>query len=299
MKKVLITGANGLLGHDLCKKLNHCGFNITAITRKIDNYSNDRDWNQIEIDFNKPWSKEQLPRRVDVIIHLSQSSAYNDFPSKSLDIFNVNIHSTSKMLDYALYAGAKHFIYASSGGVYQNSNNQLYENSEISRGKDSEYYITSKICSESLCRCYSKFMRISVIRPFFIYGYRQSLNMLIPRLIISIKNGKKIILNKKNGIKINPIHVSDASESIKSMIINNPKSDIFNLAGPEVLSIRKISEYIGKTFQKEPSFEQIDNSKNDIVANIDLMTKELHINKMKFSEIHSEFIENFIRFQKI
>ena len=299
MKKVLITGANGLLGHDLCKKLNRSGFNITAITRKIGNYSKDKTWNQVEIDFNTQWSTDQLPKRVDVIIHLSQSSSFNDFPSKSLDIFNVNISSTAQILDYALKAGAKHFIYASSGGIYRKSNQLLSENSEISNGNDSGYYITSKICSETLCKCYSKFMRISIIRPFFIYGYRQSMNMLIPRLIICIKDGKKISLNKKNGIKVNPIHVSDASESIKSIIINNPKSDIFNLAGPEVLSIRKISEYIGNTLQKEPNFEHIDNSQNDIVANIDLMTKELHVNKIKFSEIHPEFIEYFMKFHKL
>ena len=57
-----------------------------------------------------------------------------------------------------------------------------------------------------------------ITRPFFIYGTNQKKHMLIPRLIQNIKNSNEIILTSNEGIKINPIHVKDASMVYSKMI---------------------------------------------------------------------------------
>ena len=51
-------------------------------------------------------------------MHLAQSPRYRDFPEGALDVFEVNVGSTQRLLDWACRQGVKRFIYASSGGVY-------------------------------------------------------------------------------------------------------------------------------------------------------------------------------------
>ena len=81
--------------------------------------------------------------------------------------------------------------------------------------------------------------------------------MLIPRLYDSIQNQVPITIQGIRGLNINPIHVREASKAVlKAVTIN--QSAIFNIAGPEILSIREISEMMGTYLHKEPIFNFID-----------------------------------------
>ena len=71
------------------------------------------------LDLSQNWSTDKLPRDFDVIIHLAQSSKFRNFPENALDVFNVNINTTAKLLDFAKNNSISKFIYTSSGGIYK------------------------------------------------------------------------------------------------------------------------------------------------------------------------------------
>lgn len=252
--KILITGSNGLLGNSLCTNLERDGHEIFAITRGDSNKDYNGSINYINIDFSKIWDVTQLPEKVDIIIHLAQSSKFREFPNGALDIFKVNIESTAKLLDYAVKVGVQNFIYASSGGIYGNGNNAFNESSPIISPGKLGYYLGSKASGEILAQSYSSFMNVIVHRFFFIYGPGQNRTMLIPRLMDNISNNITIQLNGNTGIRINPIHVEDATASvIKSLFLKS--SATFNIAGPEVLSISEICEGMGNYMNIKPIFK--------------------------------------------
>ena len=70
------------------------------------------------VDLNDDFDFKLLPDKLEAVIYLAQSENYRNFPEKALDIFEINTARLLKTLDYAREAGAKKFIYASSGGVY-------------------------------------------------------------------------------------------------------------------------------------------------------------------------------------
>ena len=76
-------------------------------------------------------------------------------------------------------------------------------------------------------------------------------------------------------MKINPIHVEDAMLSIVSLLEKN-NSSIYNLAGPEILSLRQISEGLGNYLKEKPVFNNVNSSSANIIADISLMKSELH-----------------------
>jgi len=267
-KKILITGANGLLGSHAVSALRQ-HYEIHAIVRTMPQVPID-DVSYDIIDFSGDWEERYLPDGIDTIIHLAQSSHFRDFPEKALDVFRVNIESTARLLDYAKRSGVQRFIYASSGGVYGSGNVAFDENAPIVPPGQLNYYLGSKLCSEVLVQSYASLMNVIILRFFFMYGPGQKRSMLIPRLIDSVKEDKPITLQGKEGIKINPVHVSDAVEAL-SKAIYLQGSYTLNIAGSQILSLREITEIIGQKLNKSAVLDFKNEEPKHLVADIEAM----------------------------
>jgi nucleoside-diphosphate-sugar epimerase len=100
------------------------------------------------------------------------------------------------------------------------------------------FYITSKYAAELLAANYQPFFHTVVLRFFFAYGPGQG-GMLVPTLIDKVRKGDQISIAGRPGQRINPIHVSDAIE-VFSPALELARSDVFNVAGNEVVSIREL-----------------------------------------------------------
>lgn len=263
--RVVITGAAGLLGEQavrfFCKN-----YAVHAILRR-------KDSNEVPgvkyhyLDLSSDFDLSKLPRQVDVIIHLAQSSKFREFPEEALDVFNVNVGSLARLLDYARSVGCKKFIYASSGGVYESGASVVYENSPIVPHGRLGYYLGSKLCGEVLAQNYSNIMDVSVLRFFFIYGRRQRRSMLLPRLVDNIAAGRPIQLQSENGLVINPIHVQDAVSAL-DYVVRSDGSNTFNIAGVEEVSLKELSQSIGQLLGKDPVFDIKDGESSRLVANV-------------------------------
>ena len=282
MKKILVTGANGLLGRIVCNKLVKKKYSVIGIIKnKIINPIEEVEY--IVSDLSNFNFIKLLPKKVDYIFHLSQSNKFRDFPKSALDIFSVNVSSTALLLDYAKNAGVTRFLFASSGGLYGKGRDPFSENAPIIPPGKLGYYLGSKACGEILSQSYTNEFFVTVIRPFFIYGKYQNKEMLIPRIMNSISQELPINLSKNDGIRINPIHVEDASiAAIKTL--EDKGSAIYNFAGPDILSLREIAEKMGIFLGKKPNFKISDQPANDLVGNISLMCQKLHIPKIRLLE---------------
>lgn len=281
MKRILISGANGLIGHELVKTL--CQKNkVYAISRKGVGIQHEN-VTHIGLDFDKPWDNKLLPSEIDVICHLAQSENFREFPEKGKQIFNVNTSSTVELLNYAVTSGCKKFIYASSGGIYGNSDTGFNEEDPITPGGDLGFYLSTKFCSEILVENYNRFFETSIIRFFFVYGQRQRKNMFIPRIVNSIKEGLPITLQGKEGIKVNPIHVSDAALAVESAICRTGSFKV-NVGGSEVLTLKSICESIGLALNIEPKFIFEDKEPKHLIGDINKMKKLLIDPSIKFDE---------------
>jgi UDP-glucose 4-epimerase len=271
---VLIVGIQGLIGKSLASNLLDEGYAIYGIAR-CNTHVPKLSIRYLFLDLASDWSIENLPKQCDAVIHLAQSASFRNFPTSALDVFKVNIQSTAKLLDYARQAGVKKFVYASSGGVYGNGNQAFKENAPIVPTGKLGYYLGSKACGEILVQSYASIFDTIIIRPFFVYGPGQKRDMLIPRLFDSVATGKPITLQGESGIRINPIHVNDAVSAVAAAL-NLGGSATFNIAGPDVLSIREICESIGHYLNVEPIFDQQLGEPNNLIANISAMQKFLH-----------------------
>jgi nucleoside-diphosphate-sugar epimerase len=272
-KNILITGSGGLIGHELIEQLK-TNNTIWAVGRN-DNFARDKNVHHIQLDLTSDWNESLFPENIDVIYHLAQSEHFREFPDKALDVFRVNTLSTMKLLDYAYKKKVKKFIYASSGGIYGFGDTGFTEEDEIAAHGDIGFYIGTKLCSEILVENYFQHFDINIIRFFFVYGPRQRKTMLIPRLISNIKEGNTVQLQGPDGIRVNPIYVTDAANAlIKCMDVAG--SHKINIGGKEVITLKQLCELIGDSVGKKPAFDINDKVEpKNIYGDISRMTRLL------------------------
>jgi len=244
--KILITGGTGFIGTHLvtCFVPHH---EIFAIVRKkpLGNVSTGVNW--IEKDLSHGIDETHLPGRIDTIIHLAQSRQYRKFPEGVKDIFDVNIRSTFQLLEYARRVGVKHFLFASSGGVYGYSYERFVETDPVN---PLNFYLSSKYTSELLIANYQPFFHTVVFRFFFVYGPGQK-GMLIPSLLNKVMKGELITIEGNPGLRINPTYIEDAVQVFEPAL-NLTSSELFNIAGDEVVTITDLVTLMGEVSGKQP-----------------------------------------------
>lgn len=274
--RILITGAGGLIGSHLVPLLekDHELFTVSA------KYSGS---NNINIDFSGDWSTDLLPAGIEAIIHLAQSEDFRDFPVKAKSVFYTNTLSTLKLIDFAVTTGVQKFVYASSAGIYGNSDDAFTEEQDIVYKKEMGFYLGTKHCSEVILTNYTSMLDVQMLRLFFVYGKGQRKDMLIPRLVNNVQEGNAITLSGKDGIKINPLHASDAANAIKAAL-SLQGSHTINAGGAEVLSLREICETIGAVTGKAAKFTIEEKQPNHLTGNISRMNDLLVTPSVKFSE---------------
>lgn len=293
MKKILITGVSGLIGSNLIDPITKSCF-VYGISRnsKIQMSSLDK-MEHIKIDLTENWGINALPGQIDGVIHLAQSDHFRDFPDFSESIFRVNTLSTIRLLDYARRAGASTFVLASSGGVYGYGENEFTEESEITSRGNLGFYLGTKLCSEVMAENYAGFMNIIILRFFFVYGPGQRQSMLIPRLVRSVIEGKEITLQGEDGIKLNPIYITDAVNAI-IQTLNLTGIHKINIGGPEVLSLREIGNLIGSALNKTPIFSvQADFKPRHLIGDISKMALLLKSPSIHLKEGITQVIYDF------
>lgn len=286
--RILITGANGLLGSQAVRQLS-AQHEVHALVHSPPNEIVPRATYHV-IDLAQAHGLEALPAQMDAVIHLAQSARFREFPDQALDVFNVNVGSTARLLDYARRSGAGTFILASSGGVYGAGEEAFKENAPIPQHGQLGYYLASKLCAEVLAQNYASLLNVSVLRFFFIYGKGQKRSMLVPRLVDNVRTGVPITLQGGGGIRINPIHVSDATRALEACL-KLTGSHTFNVAGNEVLSIREIAQTIGHVVGCEPVFQVDPSEARHLTANIEAMQTALATPRVAFAQGVRDLLE--------
>ncbi len=274
---ILIIGANGLLGKELVEILSSEHKVYACIREEASNTLKEtKNVEILNLDLYK-LETFNFPSKIDSIYYLAQSNRYREFPEGAMDMLEVNIYSPLKVINWAINNGVKQFFYTSTGGVYKNPQTPVDEFFKIDANEKANFYISSKLSAEILLKNYaSLFESFAVLRPFFIYGKGQKQSMLIPRLIQNILDEKEILLSGDEGIKINPIHVKDAARALKKLLELKGEF-LFNIAGSEIISLKKLCILIGSIVDKNPRFKKVENkAQNDLIADIELMEEKLH-----------------------
>jgi nucleoside-diphosphate-sugar epimerase len=254
---VLVTGAAGLIGREFLR-LASPGSDTVAIARDLTGIdvsvtNGSTEW--LQLDLRDPAFARRLPGRIDAIVHLAQSREYRDFPTGAVDVVDVNLGATARLLDYARGAGVERFVFASTATIYEPSHAPL---SELSPIRCTSFYAASKRAAELLIEQYGELMTCWLMRIFTVYGAGQR-DRLIANLVHRIEAGEPVTVQGRSGLRVSPILAADVARVLWQVAAPGhsiPESGcgVLNLGGREALGIRELAEQIGQATGTAPQF---------------------------------------------
>jgi nucleoside-diphosphate-sugar epimerase len=265
MARTVVVGASGLVGRALIGALAPTE-EVVAVVRT--HHADMAGVNQVMADLVDPSFTDALPKRADAVVHLAQSDRYASFPDCADHVVAVNLYALAKLLSWCRNAEVQTFVHASTGGLYGRGATAFTEADPVQVSGPLSFYFRTKQCAEYLAHEYAGYFSVVALRPFFIYGRRQRANMLLPRLIASIRDGRPIRLARPHGMRLNPLHVFDMVTAVQ-LALGLRGNHLFNVAGPEILSIRSIAETLGRALRRKPLFElEPEDPAGDVIGDI-------------------------------
>lgn len=243
--KVLITGANGFLGHYLVPALCHQGFKVLAtgkgLCRLAGQETNGFDY--AEMDFTDRSSTLDTVSRFapDIIVHAGAVSKPDDCELNQALAWQINTGGTHHLLEAATVQKA-FFLYVSTDFVFDGESGMYTEEDEPA---PVNYYGQTKLEAEQAVHVYP--YPWAVVRTVLVYG-----QPLAGRSnILSIVKDK---LEKGEGYKVvddqvrTPTYVGDLADGIVS-IIQKKATGTWHLSGEDILTpyemACKTADYLG------------------------------------------------------
>lgn len=281
MHATLLTGYNGLLGRAVLSRLIETD-HVFCLGRSAPPAHPGIE--HIEADLATSSFMQRLPASVQRVIHLAQADGYDAFPEHADQVFAVNVACVSHLLSWARRAGIRHFVHASTGGLYGAGPHPFAETDGVVIGGRLAHYAATKRSAELIADAYRPHFHVSALRYFFIYGAGQRGHMLMPRLVAAVREGRPITLAGSDGIRINPIHANDAA-ALTLAAASQDRSELFNIGGCEVLSLRQVGELIGKALGTGAKFT-VDEAAvpGHVVGDVRKMTAQLGAAKILFAD---------------
>lgn len=169
--KILVTGATGFIGKNLCQALSKQNHEIVAVSRSAVKTNNNITFIHKALTKETDW--EDVLEGVDLIIHLAGRAHVMKEASENpyLAYAEINVDATKHLATQAAASGVKRFIYLSSVKVNgERTNKATFNEEDIPQPEDD--YGKSKWEAEKILTNIAKEadMEIVIIRPPLVYG---------------------------------------------------------------------------------------------------------------------------------
>lgn len=240
---ILLTGATGFVGRHLAAALSK-EHRIVPLTRRLTGAPS-----EIVHDLTNVLAIDRLPRQIDAIIHTAALVGHQ--ANTSARCRRINLDATKELGDYAIRAGAKRFIFFSTGGVYRPTEDRLTEESAVD---PQDAYTQSKLDAELVIGSLKRDLRVQILRPFFPFGPTQR-GRLVPNLIERVTRNEPIQLTNTVGHPVvTPLYIDDLVEYVRRVLIVSD-SFVANLSGDEAVTIRRLGEMVAIALNRAPRFD--------------------------------------------
>lgn len=247
-KRVLITGANGLLG----QKLTACfaqDSNIDLLTssRQAESKSKDYSFGYIQLDITDTKSVKELIWNFepDYIIN---SGAYTNVDGcereKELS-WRINVTGVENLVNAARLVGSK-IVHVSTDYIFDGQKGPYDEHATP---HPLSYYGRGKLASENVLRSSGKHW--SIIRTMVVYGVANELNNNFATwLVQELSKGNKVtIVDDQIG---NTTLADDLANGIY-LLVKKGKKGIYNMAGSDIISRYDFAVALAKAFNFDTS----------------------------------------------
>ena len=249
MKKVVITGSNGLLGQSLLNLLlqEKEKYEVFGFSRG-ENRSGREDFSYISIDITDKNNLKETTLKInpDFIINTAAMTQVDDCENnkEACDLLNVTVvkwlTEVSKEINAHLIHISTDFIFDGIKGNYK----------ETDEPNPLSYYGLSKLKSEAILT--NSNINYTILRTILVFGkvYDMSRSNIVLWVKSMLEKGKEITIVDDQ--YRTPTYAGDLALACK-ISIDKKASGVFNISSSQLLSVFEIAQQIADTFQLDKS----------------------------------------------
>jgi UDP-glucuronate 4-epimerase len=297
LKKILVTGAAGFIGHALCKRLIETGFSVYG----IDNINNYYDPNLkldrlIDLGIDTGDDLEQAvisttcakfsfqklditdsinlfrlfeAEKFDMVVNLAAQAGVRYSIDNPETYIQSNIVGFANVLEACRQLNVEHLIYASSSSVYGNNKKVPFSvNDRVD--KPISLYAATKKSNELMASSYSHLydLRTTGLRFFTVYGPWGRPDMAIYKFTKAIFNEKKIEVYNYGDLSRDFTYITDIVDGVLKVItqplINKNLDKIYNIGLGKPVSLMEFINTIQEAIGKEALIDYLPMQDGDV-----------------------------------
>lgn len=273
IKNILVTGSSGTIGTRLCEKLLACGYNVTGVDKRSNQWNRKIDKITIIADLCDKNTLLSLPNDIDMVIHLAANArVYNLVVDPSLA--RDNFEMLFNVMEYCRGNNIKKVFFSSSREVYGNSGLPIHtENEAYVRHCESPYTAT-KIGGEALVHAYRQCYGINFVIARFsnVYGMYDDSDRVIPLFIRQTLNNEDLTIFGKDKV-LDFTYIDDTVDGIIKCIehFSQEKNSVFNLASGTSIPIIDVAKQIIQGMSGKNSIVLNENRPGEVIrSSIDI-----------------------------
>lgn len=311
-KRILITGAAGFIGSNLCNSLLQSGdYQLVGLDNFDDFYSREQkeknlasfishpDFRFVEGDIRNMDDLLTLGD-LDAIVHLAAKAGVRPSIQNPILYQDVNVAGTQNLLEFAKQQGIKQFVFASSSSVYGINKNVPWNEEE--KLIPISPYASTKLSCEMLGHVYSHLygIRFLALRFFTVYGPRQRPDLAIHKFFNFISKGKAIPVFGDGSTSRDYTFVEDTVQGIEAAI-NYDRSDfeIINLGNHQTVTLAELIQAIEKICGKKAIIDRLPEQPGDVPQTYaDISKAQKLLNYHPASQLESGLIRFYDWYKK-
>ena len=228
--RVAVTGIDGFVGRAVGPALEARGHELVPIARRLGH------------DVTRADSLATVPA-FDAVIHLGVTSVPASYADPRA-FYEANVLGTLNVLELARHVSAR-VVFASSY-VYGQPRYQPIDEAHPTQAFNP--YAQSKLLGEALCTAYARDFgtKVTIIRPFNVFGPGQGRQFLVPRLVQQICEGSEVSVTDLRPRR-DYVHVRDvASALVSAASIDRREPSVFNVGSGRSVGIEELVALISR-----------------------------------------------------
>jgi dTDP-glucose 4,6-dehydratase len=282
VKKVLVTGAAGFVGHHIVQSiLEETDWDIICLDRldtsgmlnRIEDILSRQQayrsrvqfvWHDLKAPLN-----EMIQKAVgycDYILHLAAGSHVDRSIQDPMSFIMDNVVGTCNILDFArlyLKDRLKKFVYFSTDEVFGPAPEGVAYK-EWDRYNSGNPYSASKASAEELCLAYANTygMPIMITHCMNIFGIRQHPEKYIPMVIRKVLESKKVFVHANKDCtqagKRFYVNTADVADAVFFILEHGVRGEKYNIVGERELDNLELAQMIAEIIGKPLVYEMVD-----------------------------------------
>jgi len=232
--KYVVTGGNGFLGREICCYLATQGHEVISVDLVKPELNLNFEFRQCDVSDQN--AMKHVMRGAERVIHTAAVVPMRKAGKKYL---LVNAEGTRSAIAASIDAGATHFTYVSSSAVYGIDGEDGGLSIPSVEPRPAEAYGYSKLEGEKICRAHKSEIQVAIIRPRTILGPGRI--GIFSILFDRVRRSKDIYV-LGDGTQLLQLISLDDVVRLTSICSHFEKTGIFNLGGPNPLSMRQTLE---------------------------------------------------------